>query len=215
MATPQAVPKSRPADAARRRAGPGPAVSSGGTVPPLVRASGEGNRPTPNRGSWQCAWPALLGALYWLAGCVGCTTASPTAGPTAGPPIQELNVLSMPVALNLDGKDGADGIAIKVFAGRQDEPKAVPIQDGNLEIVAYDGNLDATPGAKPFRTWRLSAAELAERAFTTALGTGYNLVLSWAPQHLTQARVVVLARYLPPRGPPVLSSLSSIADIVR
>ncbi len=129
--------------------------------------------------------------------------------------IHELNLLSMPVAVNLDGKDGADGIAIKVFAANQDEPKAVPIRKGHLEILAYDGKVDTAPAAKPFHTWRFSAAELAGYKFTTALGTGYNLVLSWAPQQLTQARVVVVARYLPPHGPPVVSAPNSIAGIVR
>lgn len=145
----------------------------------------------------------------------GCVTDSAPAGSRAVAAIHELNVLSMPVALNLDGKPGADGIAIKVFASNPDEPKAVPIRQGHLEIVAYDGNLDTAPGAKPFHTWRFSVAELVGYEFTTALGTGYNLVLSWAPQQLTRERVVVIARYLPPKGPPVISAPSSIAGIVR
>ncbi len=160
-------------------------------------------------------WPALLGTWLALVLCAGCTTDSARAGSPAAAAIHELNVLSMPVALNLDGKPGADGIAIKVFASNQDEPKAVPIRKGHLEIVAYDGNLDTAPGAKPFHTWRFSAADLAGYEFTTALGTGYNLVLSWAPQQLTRERVVVIARYLPPKGPPVVSAPSSIAGIVR
>src|SRR6185369_2066764 len=53
--------------------------------------------------------------------------------------IHELNLLAIPVALNFDQKPGPDGFIVKVYAGNRRQPKPLPIENGKLEIIMYDG----------------------------------------------------------------------------
>ncbi len=151
---------------------------------------------------------ALLGGL--VCGCAPKT--APSDSGSRGD-INELNLLGMPVALNLDDRPGADGVMVKLFAANRNLPRALPIQSGTLEIKAYEGTPSLAALPAPFHTWTYSPANLATSEFTTALGTGYNLVLSWIPKLLPSGRVTVIARYLPEQGEPVVSAPSSITAI--
>lgn len=159
---------------------------------------------------------ALLLALVDVA--LGLATGGCASGPgrvalprPAATAIRELHLFGLPTALNLDAIPGADGVVVKLYAAAPQQPKAVPIAAGVLELVAYDGPFDPARPLAPFHAWRFEAADLVPHKVTTVLGTGYDLVLSWTPKRLAHDRVTVVARWHPPRGPVVTSAPSTIA----
>jgi hypothetical protein len=160
------------------------------------------------RGTHPLTFAALLGLVVAL---TGCATGGSQPAPATTQAIREINLLIQPVALNLDANPGADGIALKVFAVAEGSPKAVPIRKGALDIEAYDGTLEAGQPSGSFHTWHFEPADLAPHQFNTALGTGYNLTLSWAPKVLRRDRVTVAARYVAPDGQAVVSAPIAIA----
>ena len=150
----------------------------------------------------------VVASVVTLAGCASHQPAPPVQQHLT---ITEVNLVTMPVALNLNATPGADGVQIRVFFVAQDHSETVPITAGTLEITAYDGSVNPTSTMKPFHNWNFDPNDLALDLFNSAIGTGYDLILSWAPRILTQKRVTVVARYLPPQGPVVVSAPSSIA----
>ena len=145
-----------------------------------------------------------------------CAVLSACAPKSGAPPsasrntVNELNLLGLPVAVNLDDRPGADGVVMKLFAANRANPRTLPIRSGTLEIAAYPGTPSLTALPPPFHLWTFSPAELVPHEFTTALGTGYSLVLNWMPKLLPSDRVTVIARYLPADGNPVTSAPNSI-----
>lgn len=157
-------------------------------------------------------WTVL--GLSALLGLGGCATHPRAPQPAGDAPIRELHLFSLPVALNLDAEPGADGIGVKLYAIAAGQVKAVPIRAGVLEFIAFDGtvNFARTPRPDPFHVWQFTPADLARHEILTVLGTGYDLVLAWAPKRLSQGRVMIVARYLAVGdGPVVVSAPSSIA----
>ena len=142
-----------------------------------------------------------------LCGCV--TDRQPPRGASPSS-IDELNLLGLPVAVNLDGRPGADGVVVKLFATSRSGSRAMPLRSGTLELIAYEGTPSPAALPAPFHRWTFTPSELARIEFTTVLGTGYRLVLSWMPRLLPSDRVTVIARYHPHKGKPVTSAPSSI-----
>lgn len=157
------------------------------------------------------SWKLIAAFLAIGVTLAGCATRPVAPAPPRNAVITEVNLITMPVALNLNATPGADGVQLRVFLVAQGHSETVPIPAGRLEIVAYDGSLNPTSATTPFRVWRFNPDDLAPDAFTSAVGAGYNLILSWAPEILTHKRVTVVARYYPPKGPVVVSAPSSIA----
>ena len=116
--------------------------------------------------------------------------------------IRELNLLSMPMALNLDSKPGADGIAVKVFANDATNPKTVPIMKGKLEIFMYDGvvGFDATNIPPPLHIWSYEPSELRAFAFKKTIGTGYDILLVWGQDTPRKNQVTLSARLSDGKG---------------
>ena len=149
-------------------------------------------------------------ALLLLATLTACATRTDSPRPPAATAISELNLLGLPMAVNLDAQPGADGVVVKLFATSRASPRAVPIRSGILEISAYPESPDPAGLPPPFHRWTFTPVDLAPHAFNTALGTGYNLILDWRPRSFPADRVSVIARYQPDQGPPVTSAPSSI-----
>ncbi|MFM7804646.1 MAG: hypothetical protein ACKPGK_09170 [Verrucomicrobiota bacterium] len=103
----------------------------------------------------------------------------------------------MPVALNLDGAPGPDGVAVKLFAGVANAPKPAPIRSGEIEILLFDGLLggDASVMPNPARTWTFTARELKGFETQAMVGTGYQLTLRWGDFRPKSDRVTVVARH--------------------
>ncbi|HNU98348.1 MAG: hypothetical protein KA191_03415 [Verrucomicrobia bacterium] len=152
---------------------------------------------------------ACAACLLAVALC-GCVTNSKTPRAASSSAIDELNLLGLPVAVNLDRRPGADGVVVKLFATSRSSPRAMPLRSGTLELIAYEGTPSPAALPMPFHRWTFTPAELAHNEFTTVLGTGYRLVLSWMPRSLPSDRVTIIARYHPHKAEPVTSAPSSI-----
>jgi hypothetical protein len=139
----------------------------------------------------------LIGLAGLVAGPVGCASKGGSTGTSRNASgITELNLLTLPVALNLDSAPGADGIAVKIYASANASPKPVAIRSGEIEILLFDGLLakDTTRMPEPSRSWKLTAKELRPWEVTAMVGTGYQLTLRWDSFKPTQDRVTVVAR---------------------
>jgi len=151
-----------------------------------------------------------------LIGCAGSgRTATPHPPPAATTsPINELNLVAMPMAINVNRQPGgANGIAVKVFAVDRERPKAQGITQGTLELIMLDG-LVTTASAGTNRllhTWSFPASELPAHAFVTAVGTGYLFSLGWGKDRPRSNGITVFARYLPPQGAAISSAPSFIS----
>ncbi len=162
-------------------------------------------RPLP---SWLAA--RLLAAALLLC-ALGCSTPdrAPQRPATARPAgLVEVNLIAIPVALNLDPAPGLDSISVKLFFNDATHPKPVPFREGTIEVFLLDGLPRGEP--KPLRVWNFDAPGLAPYEFVASLGTGYELVLAWEAARPTQRIVTVLARYTSPAGLVIQSAPSSI-----
>jgi len=149
---------------------------------------------------------ALLGLVLAAAGCAGPGhSAKPQPAPAVtSSPIDELNLVSMPMAINVNSQPGsANGIAVKVYALDRDRPKTQRIAKGTLELVMFDGivTIPSAQTNRVLRTWSFPASELASHGFVTAVGTGYFFSLGWGKDRPHSSQLTVVARFLPPHRP--------------
>jgi hypothetical protein len=157
------------------------------------------------------------GSLYALAlllsGCVSDKkNVRPTAAPAVSGPIQEINLLAIPVALNFDQTPGPDGFVIKVFASNRKRPKPMPIENGVIEVMMFDG----APGsiedtAEPRRVWTYNAAELRVFEVKASIGISYQLMPAWGDAKPAGNKITVVVRYTTPGGGIVNSAPSVIS----
>jgi hypothetical protein len=141
----------------------------------------------------------------------GCSTFS---GGGSGE-ITELHLFGLPMTLNLDGKPGADGFAVRIYANKSGGAKGASITSGTLEILMFDGVVGAADlqNQPPQQTWKFTARQLSRSEETTSLGRGYKFALRW-DQMPKRNHITVIARYVPAKGPPIYSSSSTITASV-
>ena len=151
-------------------------------------------------------------------GLVGCATPSRgkpsvSAAVSSGAGLDELHLVTMPVAIDLDGKPGVDGVAVKVYAVDRRLSKTQSIRAGTLDALMFDGVVAAPfPGTNAVRhQWSFPADALAPYGFTTAVGVGYNLTLNWGEDSPHSANITVVARCQPTQGLPIYSAPSYVA----
>ena len=135
---------------------------------------------------------ASLGLLCLLLGC-----ATDGLSPASASGITHLYLFSAPVAVTFGGGASADGIALKIFACQRETSKGVPIRTGQLEILMFDGLVEATNAhhLTPLKAWSLAAKDLKRFEFNRTAGVGYDLALGWEQAKPTAVRITVLARY--------------------
>lgn len=121
-------------------------------------------------------------------------------------------MFTFPAALNLDAQPGPDGFEVRVYASTPDRAKGIPITQGNLQIVMWDGLITASGSLtnQPLHVWNFKPEELKRSASTTSLGVGYRLTLRWEKDIPKQDGFTVAARFIPTKGSPVHSSTSGI-----
>ena len=152
-------------------------------------------------------------ALTLLAGA-GCARRS--MGPSGKLPVVELHLYSLPVAVNIDSQPGADGVAVKIYGGNPQAPGPVPIRDGSLEILMFDGIVRSmTTNTVPLHVWAFEASELRPFEAQTTIGVSYNLTLSWGTDQPAQNRITVVARHHRANGPAVYSAPSHLSVVTR
>ena len=129
------------------------------------------------------------------------------------PAVQSLHLFSVPQAVNLDDEPGPDGFAVRLFARGPKSSKGVAFPNGALEIAMFDGLVSETSGStnRPLRTWEFTGSELKQHAGQSAVGTGYRFTLRWMDARPAGSRISIVARYLPPSGPPISSAPSTVA----
>jgi hypothetical protein len=152
---------------------------------------------------------AAAGILLVASGCSSSGRSSFHA-PTSGELI-ELNVLTAPVGLDLDGRPGIDGFSVRVFGNITANPKPVPIRSGILEILMFDGTVYGRTNVPPaLSSWTFNAEELRPHEFTARIGTGYEFALPWGTNVPTRNLISIGARHTSPEGKVLTSSLSSV-----
>jgi hypothetical protein len=134
-----------------------------------------------------------------------------------GGEINEINLLAVPVALNFDQAPGPDGFVVKVYASAQNRPKPVPIENGKVEVVMYDGMIGLTgPGSlHPLRVWSFTADNLKPFQIESSIGTGYQLAPLWGNDKPTNDKITIVVRYYPPKGNPISSAPSVISTSAK
>lgn len=183
---------------------------------PLPAISGaQQRRPTNDR-----FMAAMLGVI--LLALAGCASTKPNGSDSArfSQPqtrITEINLLAMPVAINLDSVPGVDGFAIRVYAVDPSRPKTQPVESGTLEILMYDGLLkEVLPEIGQYRhVWSFTAQQLKACVFTSAIGTGYRFTLNWGTDQPRDDKITIAVRYRPAQGPAIYSAPSSITVPVK
>lgn len=127
-----------------------------------------------------------------------------------------MNVITVPVALDLDGRPGADGVAVKLYANEAGNPKAIRIREGILELLMFDGTFfGRTNVPPPLRTFQFTGSELRMREFKSNIGFGYEFSLLWGTNRPTQRIMGVAARYTAPDGKVVTSRPSSVTVLEK
>src|SRR4051812_14302058 len=124
---------------------------------------------------------AAIVAMICLA-AIGCSSSERRTSlfaPNSGE-VTELNVLTAPVGLDLDGRPGIDGFSVRVYANIASNPKTVPIVSGTLEILMFDGTVYGRTNVPPaLRIWTFPADQLRNHEFTARIGVGYEFALPW------------------------------------
>jgi hypothetical protein len=157
-----------------------------------------------------CRFMRSIACLLLLA-CVGCRSISSSQS------IDQLHLLVTSVALNLDGKPGADGVGVRLYASHRGNAAALPITSGTLDILMFEGNLpfEELPQHKPRHTWSYPAAKLKRQLQETSVGTSYRFAALWGEDQPQSERITLVARYTAPGGQPVYSAPSSVPVSVK
>jgi hypothetical protein len=156
----------------------------------------------------------LFVATWGWFGCVSETKQPKRAGvQVARGEIQQINLLAVPVALNFDQSPGPDGFVVKVYASNSKSAKSVPIENGKIDLLMFDGVPESAANAplKPLRVWSFTAEELKPFEIHTSIGTGYQLAPVWGPAKPGANNISVVARYTTSTGRNVYSAPSVIS----
>jgi len=114
----------------------------------------------------------------------------------------------------LDNVPGPDGFSVKVFANDAKHPKSVPIREGQLEILMFNGTFfGRTNLPPPLKVWSFNPGELAGHRFSSSIGAGYEFVLRWEANRPTERLITVGARYTSPNQQ-ILTSLPSSVTVL-
>ncbi len=150
----------------------------------------------------------ILGIL--LAGCASTPESKPDAKKPF--PIDTLVLISAPAAVNVDGTPGPDGIAVKLFGTSESKSRTLPLENGTLEVLMFDGVInEQTPAtAKPLHVWTHKAADLKSLATKTGIGVSYPITLLWGKDRPTQDMITIAARFITADGRAIYSAPSTI-----
>ena len=145
-----------------------------------------------------------------------CLGACATISGGGGERVDEVHLFGLPVTLNLDGKPGPDGFAVRVFATKGGGAKGSTIESGNLEVMMFDGVIgaDEVAAKEPKQVWKFNSRQLGHLREVTSLGNAYRFTLRW-DQAPTRGHITVVARYVSPKGEPVYSSPSTITATIK
>lgn len=147
---------------------------------------------------------------YSTVACLACALAAILLPGCGGPmlmssqSVDHVDLMTQPVAANLDGIPGPDGLQVRVYfyhgyktvAGR-----------GSLELLLFDG---CEPQrdlrlARPIQTWSFSRKQLRSFVASSYGLRHYQLALRWSGNKPKSKMVTILARYSQADGKEVYS----------
>lgn len=160
------------------------------------------------------AW-ILLGLMAGAAvGCAGPVGSG--SRPAAVDRVDGVVLESQPVAIDLDGKPGADGVRVRLHFYQVDAQNGLrPVGVlGTVEILLFEGKVqpEAISATKPFHIWQFTASQLQQHQGKDNYGLWcYDFVLNWG-QHVPSTRGITLStRYTPRAGQPIYAPPTTVA----
>ena len=153
------------------------------------------------------AWVGFTGV-----GCRTEITGRPKAkafNPAKGP-VNSIRLFTLPVLFNLDGEPGPDAFKARVYAIRDSAPKPVPITDGTLEIIFFDGVSNRNQQASPRQSWSFSGADLDRYRIQTSIGFQYDFTLEFDKSKPLPGKVSIQAKFTPLDGASIFAKPVSI-----
>jgi hypothetical protein len=150
-------------------------------------------------------------ALLLTTLAMGCATGG------RGGAVAELHLFGVPVALNLDGVPGPDGIGVRIYASTSDVARGVEIRQGVLEVLMFEGAVgaDEVRLRQPRKVWSLGADALKVFTADTSLGVGYQLALRWENAAPRTPVATVVARYRGTGGKEFWSASNTISVALK
>jgi hypothetical protein len=147
-----------------------------------------------------------------LAGCASAPTLPRAAGSVA-----QVNLITGPVGLNVDQRPGADAFSAKVYLNDARNPKTIPVREGTLEILMFDGTFfGRTNLPAPLRIWSFDAETLSrQHQVKSSIGIGYDFLLPWGTNRPQQRLITVVARYTSPERTILVSDPSSVTVLEK
>ena len=154
------------------------------------------------------AWVGFTGV-----GCRTEITGRPKAkafNPGKGP-VNSIRLFTLPMLFNLDGEPGPDAFKARVYAIRDSAPKPVPITDGTLEIIFYDGVSNRNQQVSPRQSWSFSGADLDRYRIQTSIGFQYDFTLEIDKSKPLPSKVSIGAKFTLPDGTSIFARPVSIS----
>lgn len=140
-----------------------------------------------------------------------CATATIFAPGCRGPlmlnykSVHHIDLMTQPVAANLDGAPGADGLQIKIYLYHKDK---TIFGGGTLNVMLFDGNDSQGDlrNGKPIHTWTFSPNQLKPFLANSYGLLHYQLTLAWGENKPRSKTVTILARYTENDGKEIFST---------
>src|SRR5678815_522732 len=114
--------------------------------------------------------------MRWICSLIAalCIAACATGG--RGEHVDEVHLFGLPITLNLDGKPGADGFAVRVFVTKNGGAKGATVENGNLEVLMFDGVVgsDEIAAKEPNQVWKFTPRQLSQLREQASLGNSYR-----------------------------------------
>ena len=164
-----------------------------------------------------CIRIGLVLCMAWVGFTgVGCRTEIPgrpkakAFKPGKGP-VNSIRLWTLPMLFNLDGEPGPDAFKARVYAIRDSAPKPVPITNGTLEIIFFDGVSSRNKQVSPRQSWSFSGADLDRYRIQTSIGFHYDFTLEIDQSKPLPGKVSIQAKFTPLDGTSIFAKPVSIS----
>jgi len=144
--------------------------------------------------------PIVLLAAACSAGCMQ-SPRLPEAERVVG-----VDLWAAPLAEDLDGSAGVDGVSIRLMLKDATTPTpVVATETDQIEMLMFEGRPRRPDEREAFHIWRISGAEMRVYLAKFYGLWCYELVLEWPDRMPTANSVTVIARYRGDAGRPIHS----------
>jgi hypothetical protein len=156
---------------------------------------------------------AGLVGLIFLSACSTPSSAPLLGSDSGSDAVDQIRLVAIPVALNLDRRPGVDGFGVKVYGLSSSRAKPQQIRQGSIDILMYDGLLPlGTNALEPKCTWSYTATDLRQYELKSTIGLAYQIAPRWGTNRPAHTRITVMARYKP-AADTVIESAPSVITV--